>query len=83
MLTAVFVTWLAAAALASRHLRDKKKYVAARLCLWIGLTVGLVAFQARWIPSGMLAFGTLVVFFIYVVIQDMRIQAAASASRSS
>ena len=82
MLTAVFITWLAVAALIARHLRGRHKFVAARLCLWIGITVGLVAFQVHWIPSGPLTFATFVAFFIYVVIQDMRIQAAAVESRS-
>jgi len=83
MLTAAFITWLAAAALAGRYLQGRHKFVAARLCLWSGLIVALVAFQGHWIPSRPLTIATFVVFFIYVVIQDIRIQAAASASRSS
>lgn len=83
MLTVVFMVFLALAVMTARHLRSRSLFAAARLCLWFGLTVGLLAFKVRWIPSTVVTFTTYAGFFIYVLIQDMRIHAEAGRSRSN
>lgn len=83
MISATFIVWIALVVLAVRCLRSKTRLTAARWSLWLGFFLAYAAFHNGWVPSDRITFPAVIGFFIYLVIQDMRIQAAARASKSA
>jgi len=83
MIAATFIVWIALVALTVRWLRSKTRFWAARWCLWLGFFLAYVAFRIGWVPSDPITFPAVIGFFIYLVIQDVRIQVAARESRSA
>lgn len=83
MIAATFVLWIVLVAVAVRWLRTKARLSAARWCLWVGFSLAYVAFHIGWVPSDPVTFPAVIGFFIYLVIQDMRIQTAARDSKSA
>ena len=83
MITVAFIAWLALIALVARWLRSKSRFSAARWCLWSGFFLAYAAFHFGWVPSNLFTFPTVIVFFIYLVIQEMRIQTAVRDSKSA
>jgi hypothetical protein len=75
MLTAAYTISLALVVLAVWRLRGMGEICAARWCLWLGLLLALVAMTAGRVPSNAVTLSSIICFFIYVVIQDMRFQA--------
>jgi len=74
MLTAAYAISLAFLALAVWWLRAKKSVRAARWSLWLGFLLALVAFKGRWVPINLVTFAALVGFFLYFMIQGIRIE---------
>jgi hypothetical protein len=83
MIAATFILWIALVVLMVRWLRIKTRLSAARWCLWLGFFLAYVAFQIGWVPSDPITFPAVIGIFIYLVIQDLRIQAAARESKSA
>lgn len=82
MIAATFIVWIALVVLAVRWLRSKTRLVAARWCLWLGFFLAYAAFQIGWVPSDLITAPAIVAFFVYFVIQGMRIEAAAREPKS-
>jgi hypothetical protein len=83
MIAATFIVWIALVVLTVRWLRSKTRFSAARLCLWSGFFLAYSAFHIGLVPSDPITFPAVIGFFIYLVIQDMRIQTAARESKSA
>ena len=83
MIAATFILWIVLVALAVRRLRTKALLSAARWCLWGGFFLAYVAFHIGWVPSDPITFPATIGFFIYLVIQDIRIQTTARDSKSA
>ena len=81
MVAATFIAWIALVVLTVCWLRSKTRFSAARWCLWLGFFLAYAAFQSDWVPSDPITFPAVIVFFIYLVIQDLRIQTAARESK--
>jgi hypothetical protein len=76
MLTAAYAISLALLALAVWWLRAKRSVRAARWSLWLGFLLALVAFKSRWLPINPVTVAALVGFFLYFMIQGIRIEKA-------
>ena len=83
MIAATFIVWIALVVLTVRWLRSKTRLSAARWCLWLGFFLAYTAFHVGWVPSDPITFPAVIAFFIYLVIQDMRVQTAARTSKST
>jgi hypothetical protein len=83
MIAATFIVWIALVVLTVRWLRRRTRFSTARWCLWLGFFLAYAAFQIGWVPSDPITFPAVIGFFIYLVIQDMRIQTAVRESKSA
>lgn len=83
MIAATYILWIALVVLTVRWLRIKTRLAAARWCLWLGFFLAYAAFRIGWVPSDLITFPAVIGFFIYLVIQDLRIQTAARESKSA
>lgn len=82
MLTVAFTAWFALVALSVRWFRIRARFSAARWCLWSGFFLGYAAFWAGAAPRNLISFTAIFGCLVYVIIQDMRIQAAAKVAKS-
>lgn len=80
MPTLVFLACLLLIAFGVRALRSRQRLRTARWVLWLGFLLGFLSLKAGWMPTDPYTLAGLLVYFLYLIIQDLRLQKVARKS---